>query len=231
MGHTIVERLILKNRQIIVRLSEKSDYDRVLEFLRLHFYPFDKSSHGRISGRQSKEDEFNEMKTINSGATVLAFTDDAQEELIGISLAIGHNEEESHKNLATYKKLSKIRGYPNNLEGLIFVEEMKIRSQLYRRLGINRAMYLSIAAVREDFQRLSLGKRLMQKNLDYARKLGYSVAFGVTVTTKGIRINDSLGFKSLYSINFVDYKDYRGLAIYNSFPPHHQAIIHVKYLM
>ncbi|XP_055691242.1 arylalkylamine N-acetyltransferase-like 2 [Lutzomyia longipalpis] len=230
MANTISNRLILRDQKILLRVYEKSDYDKVLLFLRQYFYPFDQSSQGRVSKSQSPEDEEVEMRGINSGVSVLAVTDDDKQEIIGASLAKPYTEEECRETLGYLKQLSALRGYPNDLEAIIFAEEMKIRSQIWRRHCINEALYLSVMAIKENFQRLSLGRTLMQKNLDYATELGYSVAFGLSVTPRGIRLIEKFNFKCIYCINFVDYKDYRGLSIYNTFQPHLQAKVFAKFL-
>lgn len=221
-------RLHLKNRGIFIRIASKSDYGRVLKFLQEHFYPFDQSSHGRVSNRQSREDEENELKSIDSGASVLAFTDDDRQELIGVSLARKFREEECRESLKMLKALSGQRGYPNDLDGVIFTEEMKLRSKICRRYNIEEALYLALTCVRRDFQGYSLAKLFMQKRLHCGRELGLKVAFGLAVTPGGIKLTEAFNFEHIYVLKFVNYRDYRGLSVYNSFPPEAVAKIAVK---
>ncbi|XP_059608250.1 uncharacterized protein LOC132256083 [Phlebotomus argentipes] len=215
----IVSRLLVKNHPVLIRVAEKCDHDRALQFLRKHYYPFDPSSHGRVSKRQSPEDEATEMASIDSGASVLAFTNDHAEELIAVSLARRFREEHCREHLKKLQQLSSIRGYPNDLEGVIFVEDLKLRAQICRKFNIDEALYLALTCVRKDFQGFSLGKTLMMQRLERGREMGLSVAFGLAVTNGGVKLTESFNFQPIHTMKFQDYKDYRGLSIYSTFPP------------
>ncbi|GAB0087771.1 hypothetical protein DMENIID0001_021170 [Sergentomyia squamirostris] len=212
-------RTIIRNRSILIRLCEKSDSNRVRNFLRSNYYVHDQSSHSRTTGRQSREDEDLEMKCIDSGCTVLATTDDRQQEVIGVSTAGIIQEKDIRRDLQQLINLSTLRGYPNDLEPVIFVQEMKLRSRIYEKYQVNSACYLGIIAVRTDFQRFSLGNTLFDLNMKCAKYLGSTVAFGVSVTEQGIRIMESKNYTAIYTLKYVDYQDYRGLFIYNYLPP------------
>ncbi|GAB0087772.1 hypothetical protein DMENIID0001_021180 [Sergentomyia squamirostris] len=223
-------RTIIRNRSILIRLCEKSDSNRVRNFLRSDFYIHDQSSHSRTTGRQSREDEDLEMKSIDSGCAVLATTDDRQQELIGVGTAGIFREEEIRRDLQRLIKLSTLRGYPNDLEPVIFVQEMKLRSRIFEKYQVNSACYLGITVVRPDFQRFSLGNTLIQLNMKCAKDLGSTVAFGVSVTEQGIRIMESNNFTAIYTLKYVDYQDYRGLSTYNYLPPEAYCKIFCKIL-
>ncbi|XP_055709868.1 uncharacterized protein LOC129805761 [Phlebotomus papatasi] len=215
-------RLFLKDRKILLRVAEKSDYDKTLQFLRKHFYPYDTFGQGNS---QCREDEEIEMQSIDSGTSVLAISDDSKMELVGVSLARDFREHDSRKLLKRLQNLSDQRGHPTDLDGLIFLEELKLRSEVCRRFGINEVLYTSLTCVREDFRKLTLSNILIDKTIECGAKLGFKFAFGLTLAEIPYIFMRSLQYQTFYSLKFVDYVNYRGIRVFSHFPP--EAIANV----
>ncbi|XP_059617759.1 arylalkylamine N-acetyltransferase-like 2 [Phlebotomus argentipes] len=211
------------SRLLLLRVAKISDYESVLEFLRKHFYAYD--VFGSDSNSQSAEDEENEMKAIDSGASVLAFTEG---KLVGASLAVNFTEESCRENLQRLQKISEQRGFPNDLDGVIFIEEMKLRSEVCRRFGVKEACYMSLMCVHEDFRKLSLSNILLQKNLECVAELRYKVAFSLCISEIGHIFGKSTNFQPFYQVNLVDYQDFRGLNVFSHFPPDAKATVMFK---
>lgn len=209
-------KLFLNNRQVLLRVAGKSDTENVLQFIRNYYYPYDDFTKGNT---QSRLDEEIEMQAIDSGASVLAITDDYENKLVGVSLAKTFREDECRKTLKKLQKLSDQRGHSDDLGILIFLEEFKLKSQVCHRFNVDKACYISITGVHDDYKKLQLSKYLVEKNLECAAEVGFHVAFGVTITKMGYSFMISNNFKPFYTMKFVDYKDYRGFNIYSHLKP------------
>lgn len=220
-------RLFLKDRKILLRVAKKSDYDKALQFLRKHFYPYDDLSKGNT---QSQEDEEIEMQSIDSGTSILAETDDHQKELIGVALSRAFREDDSRKLLKRLQNLSDQCERPNDLDAIIFLEELKLRSQVCQRFNVDKACYAAVIGIHENFRRLGLGNILTKNKFECAAKMGFSVAFSIAVTNLGAALNKSVAFQQFYSMKFVDYKDYRGRHVFSHFPPEAMATVGFKIL-
>lgn len=212
-------RLSLGSQHVLLKVAEKSDIDRVLSFLQKHFYPHDIFSKG---GTQSREDELNEMRTIDSGGSILAVTDDAKKELIGVALGKAFNVVDGFRTLRRFQNLSNIYGNTNNLNGLIFLEDIKLRAAVSHRFALDSLWYSSINAVHEDFQRLGLSNILTAKSFQRVKELGFSLVFGISITGSHLFQKPRYGNSEsqlLYFTKLIDYKDFRGINVFSHFSP------------
>lgn len=223
-----VFRLFVKNRPILIRLGTRSDSDVVLKFLQKNFLPYIAASQTGLV-HESEENKEHYIECLGSGASVLAVTDDNDNELVGLCLANRFSETESQRKLKQFKQLP-FEHCSGDSIGMIFAEEMKLRSQICRLYNIQEALYVSAASIRKDFQGHSLAKAMIQGLSNNASQLGFKAKFGIITTDDGVNLQNALGWHTIYSQKYVEYQDHRGIFVYCTLPSTATASVVAKIL-
>lgn len=224
-----ISKLCFKDRKILIRLGERSDADTVIKFLQKNFLPYVYMSQRGLLP-QSKENKEYYVASLDSGTSVVALTDGSKKEIVGVNLASKFTENESKEKLKKLKELSIVRGYPSDIDGMIFAEEMKLRSQVCHRYNVNEVFSILATSVHRDFQHCSLASTMIRKSLDYATQLGFRVFIAMAATDGGVKLQKALDFHTIYTQKYIEYQDHRGIFVYNTFPPEATTKIVAKVL-
>lgn len=194
----------------LYRIANASDTEIILEFLRLHFYPYEPltNSHRERLDFDPEQDEKFTVTCIDSGTTILAL--DEQHKLAGVLLSgsIERDHGQEAVDFPTKRKWADIW----NL--LAFVES---KADVCNRYDVPKTLHMHILSVASHWRGYSIGMKMMAKCMDVGKELGYLVASIDCTSIYSIKLAQKLDMDCVNTVIYEDYKDADGVQIFQ--PP------------
>lgn len=201
---------------ITYRIATVNDRDRLLDFLRIHYYPEEPITNGNEPRKQDSADEEFSLSLINDGASIIAVDLSKKNQIIGALMAgpIKPDEaEELHKE-------SERCAHSNNgkwAEILLLLSHLAENSNVFERFNVDKSLHIHVMSVDYEYRGKSIGTNLMRKCFEVGKQLGYQVVSADCTNVFSIKIAEKLGMQCIYELAFSDSKDCNGKQLFN--PP------------
>jgi GNAT superfamily N-acetyltransferase len=88
-----------------------------------------------------------------------------------------------------------------------------------------RALEFYAIAIDKNYRRKGLSIDLMKKGIEYARRNGYDLVFGLFTSPYSKRAAENVGMKKIMDIDLLDYRDSHGSLIFLDSAPHNIASV------
>lgn len=199
------------NCEIKFRIANVAEDDKVLHFLRQHFFAEEPINRAYPFTDDSMEEEFL-LSLLPLGNIILAIdassTPDAIAGLACIGEITKNYSQESWQESETTTNV-KWRDI------LKFMSHIESKSSVCERYGVDKAIHLHGVTVDKRYRGQSLGKRLFQECFRIAKERGYQLVSGDCSSIYSIKIAESLGMEFVSKVTFDEYHEKIGCKLFN----------------
>uniref|UniRef100_A0A1I8P2D1 aralkylamine N-acetyltransferase n=1 Tax=Stomoxys calcitrans TaxID=35570 RepID=A0A1I8P2D1_STOCA len=211
-----------KAKDICIRVIKPADRQRVLDFLRIHFYcdkPYVVTTTANINNtaltEPDKADEDYNISKIEHGTCLMA-VDEQSQATVGVLLAgpKGPNEAELLSIQAAKEGLTKWSVI------LKLWERAERESNVYKRYGVQRVLHCTAMAVDRKIRGKKIGARLFNELQVLGKTWNYELMTGDCTSYYSSKLCKQLGWECVNEIYYNEYVDENGHAMLNAKPPH-----------
>lgn len=197
-------------KNIIYRKAVPSDRDKILSFIREHFYPEEPVNIGREPLQQTLEDEEFSLSTIEHGTSILAIDYDTKN-IAGAMLSSPMVPGDAEKIIeeatrCSNKKWSDI---------LLLLAHLEQKANVCERYNVKRALLMNVLSVDKHMRGHSIGVNMMHKCMELGKQMSYAVARIDCTSAYSIRIAEKLNMECVSEMAYADYRDDMGEQIVN----------------
>ncbi|KAM7358943.1 arylalkylamine N-acetyltransferase-like 2 [Cochliomyia hominivorax] len=212
---------MLSSTDIKVRVIKPQDYEKVLDFLRIHFYRDEPLTLCGESKQQDKEDEEFSLANINHGTSVMAFLehDNNEEEIVG-TLTSGPRGPNTVKYL--FKEVDKL-GPTKWGKILKLLAVMELEANIYERFNVQKVLHLQVLAVHAKRRGQNIGYRMIEEVINIGKRMKFEMVSVDCTSFYSARLIERMGFECLIVKYYKDYKDETGSEIFEVDKPHECA--------
>ncbi|XP_053686527.1 uncharacterized protein LOC128736069 [Sabethes cyaneus] len=191
---------------IELRVARPNEEDLVLNVLRTIYYPEESITISYVHGKQpTADDERFSLSFVAQGMVVLAEDKNAGT-IVGISIA-GPIEPGDPDRMIEEAATTETKKWADILKLLALLERT---ADVCGRYGIKKAYHVHILAVDPACRGQSLGLRLMQFQMDLARKFCFDAISADFTSIYSARLADKLGMETISQLSLADYRDENG---------------------
>lgn len=208
--------------EIFFRIANESEHDKVLHFLRQHFFPEEPINNAYPIKDDSMEEEFI-LSLLPEGNILLAI-------------------ESSTLNIAGLASFGKItRTYSqesweesestNNIKWrdiLKFMSHIESKANVCQRFGVTEALHLHGVTVDKAYRGRAIGKQLFNECFKEAEKRNYRLVSADCTSIYSVRIAQSVGMECVSTVTYDEYNDKVGDNVFFPTPPHVEIKTFVK---
>lgn len=199
-----------------VRVATDKDYDKVLDFIRVHYYKEEPLTIGVEPKQQDQHDEEFNMSSISHGTSVVAVEGD---QILGVFLAAPkysdeaqHIKEEAEKLAGT--KWSKILGILYHVE---------TQANVFERFGVDKAVHGHVLTVHNEARGKNVGGKLLEKVWEVTKEKGYKLFTSDCTSFYSARLMERMGMILVNEFPYKNYKDSNDNQVFNP-PEIHKSI-------
>ncbi|XP_061393500.1 arylalkylamine N-acetyltransferase-like 2 [Musca vetustissima] len=187
---------------IRISVIQPEDRQRVLDFLRIHYYCEEPLTVGREPKQQDPADEEFNLSNINHGTCLMAINTET-ESIVGAVLAgpKGPDEAEHLFEEAAAEGQSKW--------GIIlkFLAGVERDANVFQRYGVQKALHAHVLGVDGEMRGKNIGGRLMSELMRLGKKLGYEILTADCTSYYSARLCERLGWECINAAYYADYVD------------------------
>lgn len=214
------------------REATLEDHPNIVEFCNEHFVAYEPINKAiglcDVGYRMPYFDKWIDDAVKSSGAIVLIAEDALSGDMLGV--IINTLEPSAKGGDGAEDDLPRCRRMPEKfgrvMEFLSFLSEGIDISSSYQ---VDQWSDIMLLAARSDIRIPGLGTELVTRGMDLAQKRGIKVQTCIATSYFTARISEKLGFTTLKTLNFADYKR-DGVVVFPPEEPHIQAKYFVKML-
>lgn len=199
-----------------VRVATKEDYDKVLKFIRIHYYTEEPLTIGVEPKQPDHHDEQFNMSSILHGTSIVAVEGD---DILGVFLAspkysdeAQHIKEEAEKLAGT--KWSKILGILYHVE---------VGANVFVKFGVEKAIHGHVLTVHKEARGKNVGGRIVEKAWEVAKGKGFELFTTDCTSVYSARLMERLGMTLINEFPYKNYRDSDDNQVFNP-PEIHESI-------
>lgn len=201
--------------KIIYRVATTDDRDKVLDFLREHYYPYEPITIGIEPKRPDSADEEFTISVIEDGASILAIDSTKNDKIVGAIMAGPIQSDEMEQLIAEARQCDKDNQKWSQI--LRFLAHLAQGSNIFKRYNVDKSLHIHAVSVDTAYRGKSIGTNLTQHCLARAKSLGYPIVSADCSNVFSIKMVEKLGMNCINVQAFSDYKDLNGRQVFN--PP------------
>lgn len=228
----IGESSMNSSSKIVFRLATLSEHDRVLQFLRQHFFNEEPINNAYPIKDESMEEEF-----------ILSLLTADEPRGGGIILAIDSNDDKKRCDrivgLLAYGRIT--RSYAKeswdesetttNLKWkdiLKFMSYIESKSNVCERFDVDEALHIHSTAVDSECRGRAIGKLLFAECFRIARDQNFRLVSAECTSVYSVRIAESLGMRHVSTVTYDEYNRRIGYEMFTPIAPHYEIKSFVK---
>lgn len=209
--------------KIKIRRVKPKDSERVLEFLRIHYYKEEPLTIGIQPVEQTKENEEYDIATIAEGFSLMALHSSCRirgcgpdERIVGVVLA-GSKKCDESKHL--FEEAAKF-GPTKDGHILQFLACVERDANVYERYNVDKALHADLLSVDANVRGKKLGTRLMLALAKLGRRKRYPLLTIDCTSYYSAQLIANLGWDCVNVMYYVDYVDDDEEPVFQPPPPH-----------
>ncbi|XP_075162580.1 arylalkylamine N-acetyltransferase-like 2 [Haematobia irritans] len=203
------------DNNIRICIIEPKDRQRVLDFLRIHYYCEEPLTVGTTPKQQDKADEDFNMSNIDHGTCLMAIQRES-ETIVGAVLAGPKGPDEADHLLEDAAKEGPTK-WGTILKFLAGVERA---ANVCSRYGVEKVLHAHVIGVDRKMRGHNIGGSLMNELKVLARKLNYELLTADCTSYYSGKMCERLGWECVNVVYYKDCVDDNGRPIITSNPPH-----------
>lgn len=199
-----------------VRVATPEDYDKVLEFIRIHYYAEEPLTIG-VEPKQpdSYDVEFN-MSSISHGTSVVAVEGD---KILGVFLAAPKYSDEAQHIKEEAEKLAGTKWA--QILGILY--HVEIGANVFERFGVEKAVHGHVLSVHKDARGKNVGGQIIEKVWEVAKEKGFQLFTSDCTSYYSAKLMERLGMTLVNDFPYSQYRDTNDNQIFNP-PEIHKSI-------
>ncbi|XP_065086658.1 arylalkylamine N-acetyltransferase-like 2 [Ochlerotatus camptorhynchus] len=208
------------------RQAISADREAYREALARFFYPEEPLTIGYYLGKDVTEDDMEfTLSLIEEGFVWLA-VQEGSGKIIGMcgGSFIERGEADQLMDAAERTETKKFADI------LRLLAHLSREANVFERFGVDRAYHVHCLAVDSGFRGKSLGRILVEKQFEYARKCAIRVVSADATSVYSVKLLERLGMESCYALTYADYRDEHEQQVFLTDGPHSEAKTMVKVL-
>uniref|UniRef100_T1GGC1 aralkylamine N-acetyltransferase n=1 Tax=Megaselia scalaris TaxID=36166 RepID=T1GGC1_MEGSC len=206
---------------LVYRKVEESDTDAIRNFLRENFYVDEPLNQSTGSNLPTEEQQEGPISVIKHGSSTVAV--DSQGNVAGVRLAYP-------KVPADIKPPSQQIPTANFDRMMDFLALLGVRSEVFKKFNVDTSMHGMLLCVDKKYRGQGVGLKLYSENMKLAKSLGYPVYVCECTSLFSAKLCEKLEMTKVLEMNYNEYCDENGNAIFHKVPPHDMARVYVKVL-
>ncbi|XP_011188381.2 arylalkylamine N-acetyltransferase-like 2 [Zeugodacus cucurbitae] len=202
-----------KSDCIQIQVIQLCDRDKVLDFLRSHYYQEEPLTIGSEPKEQDPEDEKFNMSQITHGTCLMALSG---EYIVGVLISGPKSSNEAEHLFEDAARFG-----PTKWGAALTILACAERdSNVYKRYNIAKALHIHILAVDAKLRGRAIGSRLIGEVKNLGRQLSYPLLTLDCTSYYSARLCERLNMDCVNVIKYEDYLDEEGKPIFKPPPPH-----------
>jgi len=207
--------------EISFRVAVESEHDKVLQFLRQHFFPEEPLSNAHPIKDDSMDEEFC-LSLLPLGNITWAV--DNNNNIAGLVMCgeITQNyalESWNESETTTNRKWRDI---------LKFMSHIEAKANVCKRFGVTEALHLHGVVVNKAYRGRAIGSMLINECFNIASSRHYRIVSADCTSIYTSRIAESLGMECLSTVTYDEYHDKIGEELFHPISPHTEIRTFVK---
>lgn len=202
-----------KGDLIQICVIQLCDRDKVLDFLRLHYYLEEPLTIGSDPKEQDPEDEKFNISQTTHGTCLMALN---KERIVGVLISGPKSINEADHLLEDAARFGPTK-WGTALKILACAER---DSNVYERYSIVNALHIHILAVDAKLRGRAIGASLIEEIKKLGRQLGYQLLTLDCTSYYSAKLCERLNMDCVNVIKYKDYLDKQGKPIFKPPPPH-----------
>ncbi|CAD7006353.1 uncharacterized protein LOC101455747 [Ceratitis capitata] len=202
-----------KSDSIQIRIINSSDHDRVLYFLRTHYYQEEPLTIGCEPKEQDPEDEKFNMSQIVHGTCLMAVR---EEQIIGVLISGPKTSNEAEHLFEDAAHFGSTK-WGAALQILGCSER---DSNVYKTYNVSKAIHIHILAVDAKLRGRAIGASLIEELKIIGRQLGYPLLTLDCTSYYSAKLCERLNMDCVNVIKYSNYLDKEGHPVFKPPPPH-----------
>ncbi|XP_073837183.1 arylalkylamine N-acetyltransferase-like 2 [Musca autumnalis] len=200
---------------IRICVIQPNERQRVLDFLRIHYYHEEPLTIGTEPKQQDQADEEFNMSNINHGTCLMAIHTES-EAIVGAVLAgpKGPDEADHLFEEAATEGSSK---WGRILKFLACVER---DANVCQRYGVQKVLHAHVIGVDRKMRGKNIGGRLMSELMKLGNQLGYELLAADCTSYYSAKMCERLGWECINTVYYRDYVDEHKKPVFVLDPPH-----------
>lgn len=207
-----------KSTTMEVRVASSEDYDKILEFIRVHYYLEEPLTIGvDASVPQDRRDEEFSMSNIEHGTSIVAVEKD---DILGVFLASPKNEDVAEHIKQEAEKFTGTK-WSKILEILYRCEN---GANVFKKFNVTKAIHGHVLAVHKGARGRNIGGQLVEKAFSVAKSKGYDLFTTDCTSYYSAKLMERLEMTLVHKLAYKDYTDSNGKQVFNP-PEIHESIM------
>uniref|UniRef100_A0A1L8DBV7 aralkylamine N-acetyltransferase n=1 Tax=Nyssomyia neivai TaxID=330878 RepID=A0A1L8DBV7_9DIPT len=191
------------------RVAVAGDEEKVLNFIRKHYYPEEALTIGISPKEPTKEDEEFSLSCIPTGLSVVC--EDSNKNIVGVLLC----HEVDNSTLTERKISTESIEDPKWRTILTFLNYMEELTSICSRLNVTKGIQFSVLGVDPEQRGKSIGLKMMQKAAENALENKFMAIGSVCTSIFSARIAEKLGMECVASVPYSEWKNSEGKTIFS----------------
>lgn len=203
------------------RKIEDGDAQAVKKFLQMNFYTDEPLNQSTGSHLPTEEQQDGPVHVIKLGSSTMAV--DSEGNIAGVRLAYP-------KGPADIKPPSKQIPTENFDRMMDFLALLGVRANVFEKFNVDKSMHSMMLCVDKSYRGQGIGLKLYEENMKLAKSLGYTLYVCDCTSLFSAKLCEKLGMTKVLEMNYNEYCDANGNAIFHKVPPHDMARVYAKLL-
>lgn len=230
------------NNEIVFRLATVSEHDKVLQFLRQHFFTEEPINNAYPIKDESMEEKFilsllaadepegDIILAIDSSSTLNSSNNDVHldnnDKIVGM-LAFGKiTRTYSQESLDESETTTNLK-WKDILKFMSYIES---KSNVCERFDVDEALHIHSTAVDKEYRGRAIGKLLFAECFRIAKERHFRLVSAECTSVYSVRIAESLGMRHVSTVTYDEYNEKIGFKMFNPIAPHYEIKSFVKQL-
>lgn len=210
------------NSKIIFRTADESERDKVLQFLRQHFFSEEPINNAYPIKDDSMEEEFI-LSLLPAGNIILA-TDTDNSQIVGLA-SFGEISESYSQESWDESETTTNRKWRDILK---FMSHIESKASVCKRFNVTEALHLHGVTVDKRYRGRAIGKSLFNECFRIAQSRNYRLVSADCTSVYSIHIAESVGMECVSTVTYDEYHEKIGDKIFNPIHPHVEIKTFVK---
>jgi ribosomal protein S18 acetylase RimI-like enzyme len=211
------------NCEINFRIANPTEHDKVLRFLREHFFTEEPINRAYPSVDDSMEEKFL-LSLLPDGNIILAIDAANNDEIAGMACIGEITKNYSNESWIESEATTNIKWR----DILKFMSHIEAKSRVCERYDVSKAVHLHGVTVNKKYRGMSLGKKLFEECFSVAKMRNYKLVSADCTSVYSTHIAESLGMEFVSLVTYDEYHDKIGYKLFNPIQPHTEIKTFVK---
>lgn len=210
------------NCEITFRTATESEHDKVLQFLRQHFFPEEPINNAYPLKDDTMEEEF--ILTLLPLGNIILAIDSSNERIAGLAM-FGEISKSYSQESWDESETTTNRKWRDILK---FMSHIESKANVCERFGVAASLHLHGVTVDKEYRGRAVGKKLFNECFKAAESRNYRLVSADCSSVYSVHIAEAVGMECVSTATYDEYHEKVGDKIFNPIQPHVEIKTFVK---